>query len=214
MVFNSISSGSCGNVFTVELSDKVVLLEAGLPYKKILKALDFKLPDVVCVSHSHLDHALSVKAFADKGVPVVSNEYTLFAKGIGDWQRDEVHENIILLDAVHDVPNSMFVIDEPSTGDRLFFATDTESIPHTVKGITHLVIEANWSMHTTDDDCMHVDRSKQTHLSLEEALEWIEQQDTSKLKEIHLIHLSDSNSHEEFFEREVAAKFGVPVYVH
>ena len=181
-----------------------------------MSAMEYRIPDAVFISHCHTDHSSHVHYFAQKGVPVLCSNGTAKGLSIHDWQRGTFKEfNCMKLDAVHDcIEPSMIVVDDKQRRERLFFCTDTESIPHKIDGITHLMIEINWSKYTTDDKCIHLDRSKNTHLSLEEALSWMKKQNFAKLQQVHLLHLSDANSNEEYFKQKIAALTGVPVYVH
>ena len=52
-----------------------------------------------------------------------------------------------------------------------------------------------------------------SHMSLENCKELLRANDLSKVKEIHLLHLSDENSVEDQFKKEIAALTGLPVYV-
>ena len=214
MKITCIATGSTGNCFLVETGEHRLLLEAGVPYQKTMDKIGFELPDAVLASHQHGDHAKYLTAFAVKGVPVICNDATANACGILNWQRDTGQNfGVRMLPAVHDVPCEMFLIDNTKTGERLLFATDTESIPHKIDGITQLLIECNYSMHTIEEN-ERADRVRNSHLSLEILCEWLGQQDTSKLKEINLVHLSDSNSHQGYFESTIGSLLGIPVYVH
>lgn len=97
------------------------------------------------------------------------------------------------------------------------FITDTESVPHKVDGITHLMLEANWSkycMAEVEEGAWKNDRVEFSHLSLEKAIDWVKGTNLSKLVEVHLIHLSGANSDKLFFKTEMAKVVGCPVYVH
>lgn len=50
-----ISSGSCGNAYILECENEILILELGISWKDIVKALNFDLSKVVgvCVSHAH-----------------------------------------------------------------------------------------------------------------------------------------------------------------
>lgn len=50
-----VGSGSQGNAYILECQNETLLLELGVSWKDIVKALDFKLDKVVgvCVSHAH-----------------------------------------------------------------------------------------------------------------------------------------------------------------
>jgi phosphoribosyl 1,2-cyclic phosphodiesterase len=210
-----IGSTSAGNAYVLEANNKRYLIEAGLTWNNLQKGFDFKLPDVVLCSHSHKDHSANIIKLAVKGIPVVCSHETAKEIGLLNWQIDLPSRwSTRLYKGTHDVPVSLFLIDDKETGERLLFATDTENIPLKVDGITHLMLEINHSTYTEDEDSHQIDRARQTHLSLEVALEWIEAMDKSKLKEVHILHLSSDNSDEEFFKTEIEKATGVVVVVH
>ena len=49
-----ISSGSSGNALTISDSKTTILIDCGIPWKKILLKGDFIAIDACLVSHSHL----------------------------------------------------------------------------------------------------------------------------------------------------------------
>lgn len=51
----TIGSGSSGNAYILECQNETLLLELGVSWKDIVKALNFNLSKVVgvCVSHAH-----------------------------------------------------------------------------------------------------------------------------------------------------------------
>ncbi len=56
MFIRCIGSGSSGNSYALyDDNNKVLLLDLGLPRKEIMKAIDFRISDVVCclISHEH-----------------------------------------------------------------------------------------------------------------------------------------------------------------
>ena len=56
-------------------------------------------------------------------------------------------------------------------------------------------------------------RVLKSHFSLENVKEFIKATDLSELKEVWLLHLSDSNSNAERFKKEIQAITGTPVYI-
>jgi phosphoribosyl 1,2-cyclic phosphodiesterase len=62
-------------------------------------------------------------------------------------------------------------------------------------------------------DLSRAKRTVKSHMSLNTAIEFLKANDLSKLKEVHLLHLSDSNSDEARFKDETQKLTGVPVYV-
>ena len=64
-----LATGSKGNCYLIEVGKEKLILELGIPFKEILKNLNFKLEGVVgaCVSHKHQsrplqEHKTSFKA--------------------------------------------------------------------------------------------------------------------------------------------------------
>jgi len=56
-------------------------------------------------------------------------------------------------------------------------------------------------------------RLTRSHFSLENVKEFFKANDLSKVEEIHLLHLSDSNSDEALFKEEIMKLTGKPVYI-
>lgn len=56
-------------------------------------------------------------------------------------------------------------------------------------------------------------RLLRSHFSLENVKDFIRANDMRKVQEIHLLHLSDNNSDEALFKREIMALTGKQVYV-
>ena len=56
-------------------------------------------------------------------------------------------------------------------------------------------------------------RILRSHLSLDNCKELLKANDLSEVREIHLLHLSDHNSDEERFKKEIMSVSGRPVYV-
>jgi len=109
----------------------------------------------------------------------------------------------------------LFRSDDIENDDRLLFITDTCSIPHVVNGVTHLMIEANYSAETIQADSRgwYNARTESQHLSLEQAVDFVRSMDKSCLREIHLIHLSETNAVADVCQRMMVECSGVPVHI-
>ena len=111
----------------------------------------------------------------------------------------------------------MFLIYHPEMGSMVF-ATDTYIIPYNFRGLDHYLIEANYSHKIIEDKVARgmlniklAQRIIKSHLSLENAIKQVKS--TEQLKNVVLVHLSDSNSNAEEFKAEVQKSTGKPVYV-
>lgn len=227
-----LGSGSSGNA--VLIGDvKPVLLDAGLPIKRLRAALRgygvttlTKLA-FAAVTHEHQDHAQAVEGLLKASVDVLASAGTLGALGVNGH-----HRAVALTPSVVTQVNGWCIIGIPVKHDaaepmafyvgrgglRVLYVTDTESFVPPVGLVgrpTHVLIEAN---HRRDEleilgefDSTAL-RSSGNHLSVEGAMETLAKLDLSACQEIRLLHISDRFGHEDEFVSEVAAEFGVPVY--
>jgi len=104
--------------------------------------------------------------------------------------------------------------------NKLLYATDTKYIKYQIPGLTHIMLEANheyeYMMQNVEDGVLHqslANRIMDSHMSLETAIKYLSKIDKSKLKEIMLIHLSDTNSRKNYFKEKIQGATGVLVTV-
>lgn len=67
-----LGSGSSGNCYILENDNEALIIEAGLPFMEVKKALDFNVMKIagVLASHIHGDHAKYIGEYEKAGVPV------------------------------------------------------------------------------------------------------------------------------------------------
>ena len=221
MVFKVIGTGSRGNAYILESSSEALLIECGVNISEIKKALDFSLEKVVgcLVTHEHNDHSKSMADVMSLGIDLYATEHTLKAKGqemniraiaikpkrpfvVGQFK-------ILPFDVKHDVPCVGFLIEHKECG-RTLFITDTYYCKYTFVNLNNIIIEANYSKKIIDqkfgpDSGKEFLRNRilKSHFSLENCKDMLSVNDLSKVNNIVLIHLSDSNSDEKMFVQEV-----------
>ncbi len=216
MKITTFESGSKGNLHLIETDNSRILLECGLSIKRIKEYVpNFTGLDGCLLSHYHGDHSKSAEKLMENGI----NLYCSF--DTADYLKLKSHRlkiiktlftlkgtNIYPFKTNHDTPGSLgFIIDNGS--ERVLFATDTGSMPYKFPGLTHIMIECNWSESTiTTENEFVVNRTKKTHLSLSGCIDFLKMNDLSKVKEIRLIHLSDSNSDPDLFKSEIQKATG------
>jgi phosphoribosyl 1,2-cyclic phosphodiesterase len=105
-------------------------------------------------------------------------------------------------------------------GEKLLYATDTYYIKYRFRGLTHIMIEANYSLDILRSNVENgtvapelKNRLLRSHFSLENVKECLKANDLRNVKEIWLLHLSDGNSDAERFKREIQELTGKEVYV-
>lgn len=230
MIIRTLATGSTGNCYLIDDGRTQLLIECGIQFKRIQKALDFQVSKVAAclISHSHQDHCKGIQGALNGSIDVYISEATKNEIGI-EHNRIRLYENkkqfrvgtftVLPFDVKHDVENHGFLI-QSDNGERLLFATDTYYVKYRFSRLNYLMIECNYSERILDRNVengrVHESLSKRiraSHFSLENVLEFLKANDLSKVQEIHLLHLSDSNSDEALFKREVQAATGKLVYV-
>ena len=226
-----IGSSSKGNGYAlISSSNEILLLEAGVKDRKMLKAIDYATSNVVaCLStHCHQDHVGHLADYATYGFPIAANEDVFKSKSIPD------HLKVVLEDkktvhfggfgvcpfkVKHDVPTYGFLINHPECG-TILFATDCAFIPYRFPNVKHLIIEANYSDEILNDRIMSGEESPtrrkrllETHMEIGITIKGIKKCEPYNIKTITLIHLSSQNADEKGFQRRVAQSFGIPTYI-
>lgn len=226
-----IGSGSKGNAYQVDDDNTRLLIECGLPWSKIKRALNYETSSIsgALVSHEHGDHSKSVKDVSQNGIDIylskgtadaidVKNHRIHYIKAmdqfnIGTW-------TILAFDTVHDATEPLGFLLVNRTGEKLLFLTDSSFCKYKFKRLTHLMLECNFSNEILDKNIAagRVERSRksrllESHFSLNRVKEFLKANDLSRLQAIWLMHLSDDNSNEEQFKSEIQQLTGKPVTV-
>lgn len=223
-MFHSIASSSRGNAHVVTEGNASVLIDAGVPKPVLMQHFNGALNRIkVCLlTHEHQDHAKSISVIWKSGISIIALPETLESVGVperfaipidGRLKHDDWAFTSIRLD--HNVPCAGFVIDTP-LGERIAVFTDTRSIPGVVKNVSVLAIEANH-----DVDLVRASSEEystialRNHMSIDTAVAYAKafQARSTRLREIHLLHLSGGHSDEEGFKRRMIGATGLPVIV-
>ena len=198
-----LSSGSSGNCVAVyDSRGKYILLDVGLGYKDILKALSWNLSDCVSVhcTHLHRDHSKALAHFINAGVPCFAN-YNVCEHYIGCNAINEAVKTVIddfgvqTFGLIHNVENNAFIVDTPDQ-IRILYCTDTQYIPKRVKGVNVAIIECN---HDEDDivdylcEGNEIRSQFENHHSLEKCIEYLRSIYSKDLMSVILWHPSSTN---------------------
>jgi len=126
---------------------------------------------------------------------------------VGGWQ-------IKPFAAIHDAAEPLgFLLANHEA--KILYATDTKYIPNRFNGLTHVMIECNYSREIVkrliasgglDRELWR--RVINSHLSLESLVSFLKANDLSQVEEIWLLHLSNNNSDAEGFRRTIQGVTG------
>lgn len=227
----TLATGSKGNCYRVSDGSTALLLEAGITFKAIQQGLDFKTSEIagVLISHEHMDHCKGVEGCLKRGMTIYMSEGTKDGMGLDNAQIRIIKSKeqfrigtwtILPFDVQHDVNEPLGFLLQSDNGSKLLFATDTYYIKYKFSGLTHLMIECNYDQQTLDENVesgrthpFMRKRVMRSHFSLENLIEFLKANDLSKVEEIHLLHLSDSNSNVERIFKTVARATGKMIYI-
>lgn len=231
MELHVIGSGSSGNCYIFSNKDTALVLECGIRFDLVKRALDFNLKKVcgALLTHEHGDHCKYVDDFLGHGMDVYTSAGTIEAMGKRhhrlkpmDCYRPYMvgQFKVIPFDVRHDVKEPFgFVISHPEMGNTLFI-TDSLYVPHRFENLNNILIETNYSEAILEQKLnagtmlpFLRDRVVESHMSLETAKEVLHNNDLSAVNNIVLIHLSARNSCSDTFRREVGHLTGKNVHI-
>ncbi|MBO0959533.1 MBL fold metallo-hydrolase [Neobacillus sp. MM2021_6] len=227
----ALASSSAGNCYHITDGNTPLLLECGIRYKDIQGALNFKMSSIAgcLVTHEHNDHVKAIKDVMKAGIDVYASLGTFGALSIANHRAVPVKAReqfqigtwtILPFEVEHDVSEPIGFLLANQKGEKLLFATDTYFIRYKFKGITHLMVECNYSIDVLNQNVAEglIDKGRKkrlmrSHFSLENVKDFMRANDLSKVQEIWLLHLSDTNSDADLFKNEIQELTGKMVFV-
>jgi len=227
----AIASSSKGNCYRITDGSTSLLLECGINYRDIQKALNFQMTQIsgCLISHEHGDHVKSIKDVLKTGIDCYMSSGTAGAINVSHHRIKLVEAGkpfkigtfqIMAFDVQHDVAQPYGFLIMNKEGEKLLFATDTYYIKYKFPGLTHILVECNYSEKILKENIENGSVPKvmekrllQSHFSLENVKDFLKANDLSKVQEIWLLHLSSSNSDEKWFKEEIMRLTGKVVYI-
>ena len=222
MKLKVLGSSSKGNCYLLQTPTGTLILDAGIRFKEIKKALDFDLSSVrgCLVTHSHMDHCKGVKDVMRAGIDTYMTLDTVTAINAEGHRMELISTGkqfvvgdfaVLPFPTEHDCPGAVgYLIQYNPTGEKLLFATDTFYIRHRFNALNYLLLECNYCKDTLDANVEAgiiplslKNRLLKSHFSLENVKGFLSANDMMSVKKIILIHLSDNNSDAARMVREI-----------
>jgi phosphoribosyl 1,2-cyclic phosphodiesterase len=225
-----LASSSAGNCSRISDGHTALLLDAGITLKSIQRGLNWRVSELdgALITHAHGDHVKAAGALAKMGVDIYASQGTIDAKGLTGHRIHAIKAlaeftvgtfKILPFDIEHDAPEPLgFLVESKSTGEKLVYFTDTYYVRYRFTGLTHIMAECNYDEATLDertqDGSLPLERRKRlasSHMSLATLLGFLAANDLSKVQEIKLLHMSDSNANELAIKEAIQRATGVMV---
>lgn len=167
-----------------------------------------------------MDHLKYASNFALNGINIYASAGTFKKqnlvghrfKVIKALQQFEIGNFIILpFDTQHDAEEPLgFLIQYKPTGEKLLYATDTYYIKYKFKELNYLLIECNYiksiAKENMQNEIINKTRYKrllESHMSLENLLEFLKANDLRHVSKILLCHLSNTNASSNIMKEQV-----------
>lgn len=220
-----LGSGSLGNCYILESDTEALIIEAGLHFMEVKKALNFNVKKIkaVIITHIHSDHHLYWYEYVRAGIPVFepfkndgqalefdNSQFQIMAfpnqSKDGHW----FHGN----NDGSECPCYGFHIYHPDMGNMVY-VSDTECVRWRFKELNHILVEANYSDDLVERDAINREHVLRGHMSLKTALDFIFTNDNPALRNVVLLHLSASNSDADYFLQKAkeTVKYGADCYI-
>ena len=231
MTLHVIGTGSKGNGYLLEaLTGEKLMLEAGVPFKKVLLALGGNTEKVAgcLLTHEHGDHAKHVKDVVGHGIKVYTMQgtrnqllKTVPGNMIQELPRGEQYQLggfiINTFPTAHDAADPCgFLIWHQEMG-TLLFVTDSTQVPFLFDGVNNIMVEANYDrrlLEAREDipDSLK-GRIAGNHMGIDDTLRFLGRQDLSQVNNIVLIHLSEHDGDPQGFYAKVTGATGKTVTI-
>ncbi|WP_270596796.1 MBL fold metallo-hydrolase [Enterococcus asini] len=236
----SFGSGSSGNGYVIDDGYTQLMIECGVPFRKIQREMghDFSRVAGLLISHEHRDHCKSIKPLIEGTVVEIfttagTRKAMLDDQALKLGPLDRYRFNTLKyrittqigtwfvtpFEVQHDVQEPCGFLIDNIAGDRLVFITDSYYSRYQFPNVTHIMVEANYSKDIIDEtmtsgfDLKRKTRLLESHFDFGRTLEFLQANKSQRLKEVWLLHLSDSNSNEREFKEETQRLTGVPVFL-
>lgn len=232
MILKCLQSSSSGNCYILQSDEDILLLECGVNFLEIKKALNFNLSNVnaMLLSHEHNDHSKSVKEIMKSGIDVYMSKPTADALNLSGHRLNIVEPQkqfsvgsftIMPFEVQHDAALPLgYLIQEEKTKSRTLFLTDSYYSKYRFPGLNYIMIECNYIKDTLDQNIAngYVDeamkpRLLQSHFSLEHVKDFLRANDLSQCRKVILLHLSDRNSDARRMIQEIEDMTGIETVV-
>lgn len=236
MKLHVLGSSSNGNGYILESSTgESLIIECGVPLVNVKKTLGWKLSGITAavVSHHHGDHAKYVGEYSRAGIRIVAPGEVLERYAPLTFER-RIEANrgyamgnfrIRTMPMTHANNDGTmcecfgYIIEHPEMG-RTLFATDTVALPCAVRGLNHVMIEANYDDEILDAniaagyvDASERNRLRMSHMEIRTVERMMQKLDLTNVNDIVLLHLSARNADRETFAERIAAATGKPTHI-
>lgn len=196
----TVGSGSKGNTYLLQCGDEVLVLDCGMRFMDVKKALKFNIRGIVgaVVTHVHGDHHAFAHEYETAGIPVwkpYETESLRQSRQMGGF-------SVQSFPVTHSVPTVGYLIGHERLG-KMLYVTDASYVKYTFRNLNAILIEANWSDKYVDKEKTNYHHVVRDHMNISVTEECIRANINQKLHTVILCHVSDSNGNANEFRETI-----------
>ncbi len=232
--FKQYYSSSSGNLFTLTARNgERLMIECGVPWRKLKDALNYDLSGIVgcLLTHNHMDHSKAIAGVMVAGIDVYASAGTFEAVGVNGERRarripvrtlTEIGGfQVVAYPAHHDAAEPLFFI-IGYDGEYTLFATDTSHLTQRFDmPFTTIAIECAYDkeilqerVDTGDINESLAKRLLTSHMEKRNCIRYLSECcDLSQCEQIHLLHMSGDNIDKEQTRLEIQKRFFIETVV-
>lgn len=232
MKLTVIGSSSKGNGYVIQDENEALVIEAGVSLNSLKEAVSFNLRKIAgcIITHEHGDHSKHADMYLRSGVKTFMSVGTAEKIKLSKYSRpgylksQEVVQignfTVLPFDVKHDAKEPLGFLVHHSKIGNLLFLTDTYFTQYKFPELNHILVEANYCQEIIKErfvqNTIHpvvYKRLFKSHMSIQSTKVLLASNDLSKVKNIMLIHLSDSNSDAKSFKKQIEGLTGLPTVI-
>ena len=216
MKVKCLGTGSDGNCYIVQSQSGCFILDAGICFDTIVKNVNLNKVDFGFVSHCHRDHSKSAHKLLVRGVELINgslfNDFEkvkLRGKGRAKYQ-------IYAFPILHDVANSGLIVIDKGSKEMLLYCTDFSLCEYDLSKFkfTDVLVECNYLENNMNNlENFKIVRQIKNHMGLAGTITFLKTLDLTKVKTIHLIHISQTVGDETIMAARILKVFDKNVAV-
>lgn len=212
MKITNLASGSKGNSTLIELGNKNILIDMGLPLTNLETRLEHKFPeiDILIITHTHTDHIKGLQSIIKKQNPkiyTIENALNKIIKSDKIINQKTIIEDdleIELFEVSHDTPCIGIYLKH--NNKEIVYITDTGYIKDKLlkkyQNKDVYILESNYEEEMLQNGKYpyHLKqriRSDKGHISNEDSVRYLKKLIGIKTKYVMLAHLSEENNNPE-----------------
>lgn len=196
-------TSSQGNCSVIESQDgHLLVIDAGIRYRTVDKVIGYRLHTKYFseFSKSNIISCIGINTMNDMCMCPLRNEQVHYFSNNRKIELDGFV--VVSLEMIHTNSDGTpcecygFLILDKSTGEKMLWVTDSQYIKNKFPPLDFYCIECNFfEQNDYEGELDYIEKSVeqrrvQSHMSFESCVKFLKQQNLSKCKEIHLLHLS------------------------